>query len=262
MCLKGGCRIGNDSSERESSSSESQPIIDPLMYLKSTPTTLLYHAELESHVSPDPDTDPSHFACFAATHPPSFELDAIAFIIELHALHPHLRGHVVHLATAEALPLIRSARSSGVNVTVETCFHYVCLNAGQIPDGHPEFKCVPPIRDEENRQKLWEALVDGTIDCVVSDHSPCVASLKRVDLDGDFLQAWGGISTLGLGLSLLWTESHRNKTKVGIGKLVEWTSAKTAKHAGLAERKGAIRVGFDADLVLWDPDAEYMVSLA
>ncbi|KAG9014570.1 hypothetical protein FRB94_011748 [Tulasnella sp. JGI-2019a] len=233
-----------------------------LTSLSSTTATVLYHAELEPDNAPQPPkgSDPTHFASFAVTHPPSFEVDAIAMVIEQHSKHPNLRGHIVHLSTAEALPLIQAAKASGANITVETCFHYITFNATQIPHGHPEFKCVPPIRDEENRQRLWDALVDGTINCVVSDHSPCVASLKRVDTDGDFVKAWGGISTLGLGLSLLWTEAQKNKTRVGIGKLLEWTATNTAKHAGVEHRKGAIQVGFDADLMIWDPDVEFEVT--
>lgn len=228
---------------------------------------MLYHAELESETKPNEDTsdasqkkDPSLYQTFLDSRPPTLELDAIRLVIGLHKAHPSIRGHIVHLSTAEALPAIRSAKEAGVNLTVETCFHYLTLCAEHIPRGHPEFKCCPPIRDTENRQKLWDALVDGTIDCVVSDHSPCVAELKRVDSDGDYMKAWGGISTLGLGLSLLWTEAQKNESKVGIGRIVEWTSVNTAKHASLDGVKGAIKVGYDADFVIWDQNAEFKVS--
>jgi len=202
--------------------------------------------------------DPSHYSTFLKSRPPQLETDAIKLVIELQKEHPTLRSHIVHLSAAEALPLIREAKANGLNITVETCFHYLCLNSEDVPNGHPEFKCCPPIRDDSNRQALWEALEEGTIDCVVSDHSPCVASLKRVDTDGDFMSAWGGISTLGLGLSLLWTEGQ--KRGLPIGKIIEWTSTNSARHASLGEIKGSLSVGYDADFIFWDPDVEFKVS--
>ncbi|KAG8922433.1 hypothetical protein FRC02_011859 [Tulasnella sp. 418] len=231
--------------------------------LDSSPSVVLYHAELAT-----PETDPSNnvpessnpseYNTFLTSRPPKLETDAIEFVISLQLEHPSLRSHIVHLSAAEALPIIRKARAEGVNLTVETCFHYLCLTSEHVPHGRPEFKCCPPIRTDENRNELWEALLDGTIDCVVSDHSPCVASLKRIDTDGDFMTAWGGISTLGLGLSLLWTEGK--KRGVSLGKILDWTSVKTAKHAGLEGVKGAISVGYDADFVVWNPNAEFMVT--
>lgn len=170
--------------------------------------------------------------------------------------YPHLRCHIVHLSASGALPLIRRAKAEGLNLTVETCFHYLCLSSEEIPNGHPEFKCCPPIREQHNRDLLWEALEDGTIDCVVSDHSPCVAELKKSDV-GDIMDAWGGISTLGLGLSLLWTEGR--KRGVSLGKILEWTSRRTALHAGVGDRKGQLKVGYDGDVVLWDSNATFEV---
>lgn len=169
-----------------------------------------------------------------------------------------MRCHIVHLAAAAALPSIRAARAAGARLTVETCFHYLVLASSSIPDAAPQYKCCPPIRDAGNRNALWEALQDGTIDCVVSDHSPCVAELKRLQ-DGDVMRAWGGISTLGLGLSLLWTEGR--KQGISIGQIIEWTSGATARHASLDHRKGALKVGWDADLIICDPDAEIKVAL-
>jgi allantoinase len=145
-----------------------------------------------------------------------------------------------------------------LKLTVETCFHYLCLSADEIPDGRPQFKCCPPIREHTNRELLWDALKDGTLDCVVSDHSPCVSELKNMD-EGDIMNAWGGISTLGLGLSLLWTEGKRRG--VTIGQIVRWTSVQTAEHAGLGSIKGQLKVGYDADLIIWDSEAKYKVSL-
>jgi allantoinase len=141
---------------------------------------------------------------------------------------------------------------------VETCFHYLCLSSDDIPHGHPEFKCCPPIREASNRDLLWNGLKEKLIDCVVSDHSPCVAELKKLD-EGDIMGAWGGISTLGLGLSLLWTEGA--KRGVTIAQIVEWTSTKTAEHAGISHLKGELKIGLDGDFIIWDPDAEITVCL-
>ncbi|OAX32674.1 Metallo-dependent hydrolase [Rhizopogon vinicolor AM-OR11-026] len=162
-----------------------------------------------------------------------------------------LRCHIVHLSASSALPVIRAARSRGLNLTVEICL------ADDIPKGRPEFKCCPPIRSESNRDALWEALIDGTIDCVVSDHSPCVSELKKFE-EGDIMSAWGGINSLGFGLSLLWTESE--KRGVSIGQIIRWTGEQTAKHAGLSSFKGHLLVGYDGDLIIWDPAAEFKVS--
>ncbi|KAG8918934.1 hypothetical protein FRC01_001576 [Tulasnella sp. 417] len=242
-------------------------LVQAMVSLSEAPSTVLYHAELEGkcdaakeRMDSVSDKDPASYSTFLASRPPSLELDAIDLVLSLHRRFPNLRGHVVHLSAAEALPAIREAKAAGVNLTVETCFHYLCLNAEHIPHGHPEFKCCPPIRDDSNRQLLWEGLLDGTIDCVVSDHSPCVASLKRVEDDGDFMKAWGGISTLGLGLSLLWTEATNNRKEVSIGDIIDWTSVKTAKHASLEGVKGSIEVGYDGDFIIWDPEAEFLVN--
>ena len=154
--------------------------------------------------------------------------------------------------------MIKDARAAGALLTVETCFHYLCLSAEDIPDGHAEFKCCPPVRGSSNRDLLWNALKEGVIDCVVSDHSPCVLELKCLD-DGDIMAAWGGISTLGLGLNLLWTEGQ--KRGLSLGAIVDTLTRKTAAHAGLGEVKGQIKVGYDADFVIWNSDIEQKVSI-
>jgi allantoinase len=222
-----------------------------------TGSVLLFHAEVDDHPAPLSDSeDPTFYGTFLKSRPESFEVDAISQIISLQKEHPTLRCHVVHLSAASALPIIREAKAAGHKLTVETCFHYLCLASDSIPDARPEFKCCPPIRDAANREALWAALLDGTIDCLVSDHSPCVAELKRMDR-GDVMGAWGGVSTLGIGLGLLWTEGR--KRNVPIGTMLGWVSEKTAAHAGLGDRKGKIAVGYDADLVIWDPDIQYTV---
>jgi allantoinase len=215
---------------------------------------------VDDHPSSIADSeDPTVYSTFLNSRPERFEVDAISRIIDLQKEFPTLRCHIVHLSAARALPIIRSAKAAGHKLTVETCFHYLCLASDSIPDGRPEFKCCPPIRDAANREALWAALLDGTIDCVVSDHSPCVAELKKLD-QGDVMGAWGGISTLGFGLSLLWMEGR--KRKVPIGTILRWVSENTASHAGLGDRKGKIAVGYDADLIIWDPDAQYTVRLS
>jgi len=232
--------------------------------LKGQPSTVLaFHAEIDSPEGPLPDVsshNQTHYSTFLASRPQHLEINAISLITQLQTHFPSLRCHIVHLSAASALPIIRKAKAEGANLTVETCFHYLCLSSDEIPDGKPEFKCCPPIRDNANRELLWEALKDGTIDFVVSDHSPCVVDLKKLD-EGDIMSAWGGISTLGLGLSLMWTESQKSQNGVGLSQIIKWTSTATAKHAGLDTTKGAIKVGADADIVFWDPKAEFRVRV-
>ncbi|KAF8521377.1 allantoinase [Hysterangium stoloniferum] len=232
---------------------EAMRILEPL------PSVLLFHAELENESPPSGTHDPdvTVYDTFLQSRPDTLEYSAIDLIVSLNKQFPSLRTHIVHLSSATALPLIERAKASQLPLTVETCFHYLCLTSAAIPAGHPEFKCCPPIRSSENREALWNALKDGTIDFVVSDHSPCVASLKCLD-SGDIMSAWGGIGGLGLGLSLLWTEGQ--KRGVNLGDIAQWLSSKPAKHAGLSDRKGAIEAGRDADFVVFDPDAEYTVT--
>jgi len=217
---------------------------------------LLFHAELEDHCV-ETKSDPRHYCTFLASRTQKMEISAITLIVKLQKAFPKLKTHIVHLSAASALPIIKDAKTAGLPLTVETCFHYLCLVAEDIPDGHAEFKCCPPVREKTNRDALWNALKAGTIDCVVSDHSPCILDLKKVD-DGDIMAAWGGISTLGLGLSLLWTEGK--KRGVPLGQVVRWMSEKTAEHAGFGNTKGQLREGYDADFVLWDQEGEYEVT--
>jgi allantoinase len=183
-------------------------------------------------------------------------VNAISLIIRLQKKYTSLRCHIVHLSASSALGAIQAAKKSGLKLTVETCFHYLCLSADDIPNGRPEFKCCPPIRNQSNRDNLWKALMDGDIDCVVSDHSPCVSELKKLE-EGDIMGAWGGINSLGLGLSLLWTEGSKPERGATLNQIVQWMSRKTAEHAGLSATKGSLAVGLDGDLVVWDPEAEF-----
>jgi len=144
-------------------------------------------------------------------------------------------------------------------VTAETCPHYLAFGAEEIPDGATEFKCAPPIRKSANRDALWRALRDGGIDCVVSDHSPCPPAMKRKDI-GSFFSAWGGIASLELGLSAVWTEACQRTAS--IEDVVRWMSVGPARLVGLEHRKGAIETGHDADLVIWEPEANFTVEPA
>jgi allantoinase len=167
------------------------------------------------------------------------------------------RIHIVHHSSADALAMLRAAKASGAQITVETCPHYLHFAAEDIPDGATEFKCCPPIRERENREQLWQALGDGTIDMVVSDHSPCPPEMKLRE-HGDFMKAWGGISSLQLRLPVMWTEaSARGFT---IAQMAEWLCGAPARQVGLTKRKGSISVGNDADVVIWNPDREFRVE--
>src|SRR6266404_3273022 len=167
------------------------------------------------------------------------------------------RVHIVHHSSADALPMLREAKASGVAITAETCPHYLHFAAEEIRDGATEFKCCPPIRERENREQLWDALRDGTIDMVVSDHSPCPPEMKLPE-PGDFTKAWGGISSLQLRLPVMWTEAK--KRGFTISQIAEWLCRAPAKLVGVDRRKGAIAVGYDADIVIWNPDAEFRVA--
>jgi len=167
------------------------------------------------------------------------------------------RVHIVHHSSADSLALLRDAKASGMKITAETCPHYLSFAAEEIPDGATEFKCCPPIRERDNREQLWTALGEGTIDMVVSDHSPCPPEMKLRE-SGDFLQAWGGISSLQLRLPIVWTESRRRGFY--IDDVARWLCSAPARLVGLERRKGSIAVGSDADLVIWNPKKQFRVE--
>jgi len=164
--------------------------------------------------------------------------------------------HVLHLSSSDALPLIAEAKAAGVRITVETCPHYLTLTAEEVPDGASEFKCCPPIREAANQDLLWQALADGTIDCVVTDHSPSTADLKTAD----FATAWGGISGLQLSLAAVWTEARGRGHS--LEDVVRWMSTRTADLVGLGAHKGAIEAGRDADFAVLAPDETFTVDPA
>lgn len=218
---------------------------------------LLAHAELEGR-APDegPATaNPRTYAAWLASRPAHWEDAAIERLIAL-CRETGCAVHVVHLSSASALPLLQDAKDEGLPITAETCPHYLCLRAEEIPDGDTTYKCAPPIRDGANREALWQGLLDGIIDFVVTDHSPCTPQLKHLDR-GHFLDAWGGIASLSLGLSSVWTEARERGA--GYAQLVRWMSEGPARLAGLTSDKGAIEPGRHADLMAWDPDAELQV---
>lgn len=225
---------------------------------------LLVHAEVPGPLDSAEVTlraegaDPRRYATYLRSRPNAAEDEAVALIIALAKKH-RCPAHIVHLASASALPLLREARADGVPISAETCLHYLTFAADEIADGATPWKCAPPIRDAENREGLWRGLEDGTIDLVVSDHSPCTPDLKRLD-SGDFLAAWGGIAGLELGLSVLHTLGAARGHDVA--RIAAWNTTGPARLAGLASRKGQLAPGFDADFVIWDDRAERLVDPA
>jgi allantoinase len=218
---------------------------------------MLVHCEDAQTIASAPAPAGASYEAFLRSRPAAAEDVAVSSVIAA-AEATGGRAHVVHLSSSSALPALRAARARGVDVTVETCPHYLTLEAGAVPDAATQFKCCPPIRGAENQDRLWDALAAGDIDMIVSDHSPCPAALKRLDT-GDFGDAWGGIASLQLGLSLVWTEARsRGRSS---GEVAEWMARAPADRAGLTY-KGRIEVGADADLVAFDPDATFVVDPA
>ena len=215
---------------------------------------LLAHAELALPVA-TPSGDARRYSTYLETRPASWENEAIRLLIRLGA---ETEGavHIVHLSSAQALTDLAAARGEGLHVTAETCPHYLTLSAERVPAGRTDFKCSPPIRDEENRERLWTGLGEGVIDMVVSDHSPCSPERKRLET-GDFLAAWGGIASLQLRLPVVWTEARRRG--FAIADLARWLCERPAGLAGFGARKGRIEPGFDADLVAWNPEGTFEV---
>jgi allantoinase len=204
----------------------------------------------------DRNVCPTKYRTFLASRPRAAEDEAVALMIKLSGEFG-ARVHIVHHSSADSLPLLREARAAGLRITAETCPHYLTFAAEEIPDGATEFKCCPPIRERENREALWGALSDGTIDMIVSDHSPCPPEMKLPG-SGDFLCAWGGISSLQLRLPVTWTEASRRGHS--LEDISRWLCRAPATLAGLDRRKGSITVGGDADLVIWNPAKEFAVS--
>jgi allantoinase len=231
-----------------------------LPHVAKTGLPLLVHAELPGPV--DEATrqlaraDWSKYSTYLQSRPDEAELSAIQLMLSL-CCEFHFSFHIVHLATSQALDMLRKAKSDGLPVSVETCPHYLHFSSETIPDGKTLFKCAPPIRARQNREKLWQALQEGIIDLVATDHSPCPPEMKRLG-ERSFRTAWGGIASLSLALPVMWTEAcHRGFTLVDIA---HWMAQAPARLAGCESRKGCIAKGSDADFVVFEPETEFTVT--
>ncbi|RMZ89743.1 hypothetical protein DV736_g3037, partial [Chaetothyriales sp. CBS 134916] len=286
-----------DSGVDEFPAVSSQDIAQVFAELADEPTTVMFHAEMIPPVADSvgdvvqtsqpplaPHGSLDEYRTFLESRPPSFETYAVDEILCLAHIAPKLPLHIVHLSAMEAIPILRRARAQGINITAETCPHYLSLAAEHIVHGDTRHKCCPPIRSQSNQDALWAELGqherDGVIKTVVSDHSPCTPDLKllpshvpghvdapkgRRDEVGNFFSAWGGISSVGMGLPILWTEMHRRGlTKArhddAIRDVVQWCCANTASQVGLDKQKGYLAVGFDADICVFDDESEWVVE--
>ncbi|SEL32807.1 allantoinase AllB [Nonomuraea pusilla] len=234
---------------------EPDELADALREIRGFDALMVVHAEDPDVIDRAPAARGARYRDFLRSRPRGAENLAIARVIEL-ARRTGCRVHILHLSSSDALPMIRSARHDGVRITVETCPHYLTFSAEEIAEGATQFKCCPPIREAANRESLWQGLADGTIDCVVSDHSPCTPELKRFD-SGDFGLAWGGIASLQLGLPAVWTEARRRGHT--LADVARWTAGRPAELAGLA-RKGRIAPGYQADFCVFAPDQVFTVD--
>jgi allantoinase len=230
--------------------------------LRGTGLPLLVHAEVAGPIdSATANLNAGHadwrkYSTYLASRPDAAEVEAIALLVRL-AEEFNSPIHIVHLASAKALPLLASARGRGLPITVETCIQYLWFAAEEIPDGATQFKCAPPIRSAANREALWDALDLGLIDMVTTDHSPCPPAMKRLE-EGRWDLAWGGIASLGLALPVMATAMQQRGIK--LERVAEWMAAGPARLAGLAGRKGALVAGADADLVIFDPESEVTIG--
>jgi allantoinase len=221
---------------------------------------LLVHAELagpiEAATATLRDADWRSYATYLASRPDEAELEAIRMMIELCRRYA-FRLHIVHLSTAHALRELQAARAEGLPITVETCPHYLHFAAEEIADGATLLKCAPPVRGAGNRAALWQGLRAGIIDMVVTDHSPCPPAMKRME-EGRFDLAWGGIASLSVALPVVWTDASRRG--FSLDDIVRWMSSAPAALAGLSERAGVLQAGREANFVVFDPEAEFVVS--
>lgn len=231
--------------------------------LKKGGVPYLMHAELESPSASGASPasgggrlgDNRSYSTYLASRPRQWENDAVELMARL-AGETNAHLHIVHLSSTDRLDLLDATRKRGINLSVETCHHYLTYCAEDIPDGRTEFKCAPPIRERENREKLWAGLRDGTIDFAVSDHSPCTPELKAAE-SGDFMKAWGGIAGLQFSLSVFHTGASARG--LSLAQISHYLSAAPAKFVGL-KNKGAIAVGMDADFVVFDSQKKFRVE--
>ncbi|HEU4348004.1 MAG TPA: allantoinase AllB [Actinoplanes sp.] len=234
---------------------EPDQLEEAMREVRSFGAVMIVHAEDSAAIDHAPGCRGQSYDAFLRSRPRGAENVAIAQVIEL-ARWTGCRVHILHLSSSDALPMIASARRDGVQITAETCPHYLTFTAEEVPDGGTEYKCCPPIREAANRELLWQGLADGVIDYVVSDHSPCTPELKRFDV-GDFGLAWGGISSLQLGLPAVWTQARRRGHP--LTAVADWMATRPAAAAGL-RRKGQVALGFDADLCVFAPDEAFVVD--
>lgn len=224
---------------------------------------LLVHCELTDSKEREtnneqPATRNDSYTNYLNSRPKKWEDDAIAMMIRLCAEF-NCRTHIVHLSSANSLQQIAEAKQRGLPLTVETGQHYLYFNAEDILDGQTQFKCAPPIREKENNDQLWQALKDGLINFVATDHSPATPSLKEIE-SGDFMKAWGGIASIQFALPVLWTAAK--KRDGNFSDIVRWLCENPAKLAGLENRKGKIAIGYDADLVVVNEEKSFTVDEA
>lgn len=264
MVVDGGC-VGFKCFLLDSGVDEFKPVTgeeagEAMKVLAPLNVPLMFHAEL---IEPIEDASkkiegaPSNkYETFLQSRPGAAEEGALELVVRL-CKETGCGGHIVHLSAASALPTLRAAHEAGVPLTAETCFHYLHFDAESIPDGSTLHKCCPPIREAMNRDQLWDALLAGQVCQVVSDHSPSTAELKILD-KGDFMKAWGGISSLGLGLSITWTAAKVRG--VVMTRLAEWLCAAPARLLGIEDFKGHLAPGYCADIVVWNPDEQWTVE--
>jgi allantoinase len=222
----------------------------PVLARRNVP--LLVHAESPSLIRPPKSS--GRYADYLATRSPQAEAEAVGMMIAL-AEQFAVLTHIVHVSSAEAVEALAAAQAAGVPITAETCPHYLTFSATDVADGATVFKCAPPIRESVHREALWEGLRRGALSLVVTDHSPSPPALKS---GGDFSQAWGGIASLELSLAATWSGALRRG--FGLADVARWMSLAPSALAGLRDRKGTIAPGRDADLIVWDPDAEFVVD--
>jgi len=245
-----------DSGVDEFPASDTATLEKAMPILAKHKATLLVHAELDTQLNDFTPHDNASYKEFLESRPDDWEVDAIAEIIRLSKKH-HCKVHIVHLSSAKAIKLIKQAQTDGIKVSAETCPHYLTLSSDSIPDGDGRFKCCPPIRDDDNQDELWLALEDCTIAFIVSDHSPCTPALKKLE-EHNLWEAWGGISSLQFGLSLIWTAIK--KRGYDITQLATWMCERPTHLVNLEKTKGKIEKGYQADFVIWNPEAQHTID--
>lgn len=252
-----------DSGVPEFARAEEIDLREALPELAKIGAPLLLHAELPGPIETaakrrTASADGRSYRTWLDSRPRAAENQAITFILYL-AGEYRARVHIVHLSSTDAIPEIQRAKSNSERVTVETCPHYLTFVAEEIPDRATHFKCAPPIREHQNRERLWAALADGTIDMITTDHSPCPPEMKQQQ-KGDFMNAWGGVASLQLSLPAVWTQAKSRG--LPLTHLAKWMCEAPARLAGLEKKKGSIAVGHDADLVIWNPAKTFRVDPA